>query len=226
MILVVHPPFPPPLSFSPPVPPTAMLESTTAAAFIGASVTLVLVIIFMILMVILVRQCLAFVAKRNQIRQHLEQQRQVRAEIERQRRLSVSEPVNPTFDWHHSIRIAGTPPPTYHEAKKLPALEAEEVHAPKSTSAKKKEDEIDGRDSESDFAIHIDNISMPNEQEIATNHSEPRVENEASNSLDNRTASMSIPSQVVITVDGNSTLSADSHVGDPSGEDVASGTSL
>ena len=200
-----------------------MLEDTTAAAFIGASVTLVLVIIFMILMVILVRQCLAFVAKRNQIRQHLEQQRQVRAEIERQRRLSVSEPVNPTFDWHHSIRIAGTPPPSYHEAKKLPALKAEEVH-PKTPGAKKKEDEIDGMDSETDFAIHIDNTS-PSEQDMTANQSEPRSENEASNSLDNRTASMSGPAQVVIMVDDNTRQTVDSQLGDPTIETMASDTS-
>ena len=87
------------------------------AAFIGASVTLFLVIVFMILMVILVRQCLAFLAKRNSLRAQTEQQLQAR----RQRRGSVTEPVPATFDWHHSIRIAGTPPPSYIEAKDLPA---------------------------------------------------------------------------------------------------------
>lgn len=100
-------------------------NNTTAAAFIGASVTLVLIIIFMILMVILVRQCLAFMAKRSAIRQQIERHRLQQAELERQRRLSVSEPVTPTFDWHHSIRVAGTPPPSYHEAKVLPSLENE-----------------------------------------------------------------------------------------------------
>ena len=97
--------------------------SNAAAAFIGASVTLVLVIIFMILMVILVRQCLAFVAKRNSIRAQTEQQLRARAEFERQRRGSITEPVPATFDWHHPIRIAGTPPPTYHEAKGLPTFD-------------------------------------------------------------------------------------------------------
>ena len=92
----------------------------TAAAFIGASVTLVLVIIFMILMVILVRQCLAFLAKRAILRQQIDA---VRQHQERQRRMSVTEPVKPTFNWHHSIRIAGTPPPTYIEAKDLPPLD-------------------------------------------------------------------------------------------------------
>ena len=97
--------------------------NNAAAAFIGASVTLVLVIIFMILMVILVRQCLAFLAKRNSIRAQTEQQIRARAEFERQRRGSITEPVPATFDWHHSIRIAGTPPPSYHEAKGLPTFE-------------------------------------------------------------------------------------------------------
>jgi len=95
---------------------------TTAAAFIGASVTLILVIIFMILMVVLVRQCLAFMAKRSTINAQIEAQRRAREQFERQRRGSITEPVPATFDWHHSIRIAGTPPPTYREAKDLPTL--------------------------------------------------------------------------------------------------------
>lgn len=95
--------------------------TNAAAGFIGASVTLVLVIIFMILMVILVRQCLAFIAKRNSIRSQVENQRQIREQI-RQRRGSVTEPIPATFDWHHSIRIAGTPPPSYGEAKNLPTF--------------------------------------------------------------------------------------------------------
>lgn len=96
--------------------------NSTAAAFIGASVTLVLVIIFMVLMVVLVRQCLAFMAKRATIRAQVEQQRRARERFERQRG-SITEPVPATFDWHHSIRIAGTPPPTYREAQKLPSFE-------------------------------------------------------------------------------------------------------
>lgn len=98
-----------------------MVLTNAAAGFIGASVTLVLVIIFMILMVILVRQCLAFISKRNAIRAQVESQRQIREQI-RQRRGSVTEPVPATFDWHHSIRIAGTPPPSYGEAKSLPTF--------------------------------------------------------------------------------------------------------
>ena len=98
--------------------------SNAAAGFIGASVTLVLVIIFMILIVILVRQCLAFISKRNMIRNQLEHQRQIREQI-RERRGSVSEPVPATFDWHHTIRIEGTPPPSYGEARELPAIDGE-----------------------------------------------------------------------------------------------------
>ena len=99
-----------------------MALSGPAAGFIGASVTLVLVIIFMILMVILVRQCLAFLAKRNHLRAQMEQHQRQREHHQR-RRGSITEPVPATFDWHHSIRIAGTPPPSYIEAKKLPSFE-------------------------------------------------------------------------------------------------------
>jgi type II secretory pathway pseudopilin PulG len=99
--------------------------TNAAAGFIGASVTLVLVIIFMILMVILVRQCLAFISKRNTIRAQVENQRQIREQI-RARRGSVTEPIPATFDWHHSIRIAGTPPPSYGEAKSLPKFKDSE----------------------------------------------------------------------------------------------------
>lgn len=162
-------------------------DNTTAAAFIGASVTLVLIIIFMILVVILVRQCLAFVAKRNDIRRQLEQQRAQRAEMERQRRLSISEPVNPTFDWHHSIRIAGTPPPSYHEAKTLPPLEPE-CNSTLQNKDKKK-NEIDVGDDNSDVSITIDNNSI----------NQPVEDNDKQ--VDNRIASMSVPLEVVIAVE-------------------------
>lgn len=54
----------------------------------------------------------------------MDQQRQVREQI-RQRRGSVSEPIPATFDWHHAIRIEGTPPPSYVEAKELPPIDGE-----------------------------------------------------------------------------------------------------
>ncbi len=114
------------------------LIGVEAAAFIGASVTLILVIVFMILMVILVRQCLQYLAKRNVIREQELQQSQVRQQVQQRRRLSVTEPVPATFDWHHSIRVEGTPPPTYIEAEKLPTLEKDK------NNSIEKDDSIDG----------------------------------------------------------------------------------
>ena len=124
-----------------------MALTNATAAFIGASVTLFLVIIFMILMVILVRQCLAFLAKRNAIRAQTEQQLQARRQLERQRRGSITEPVPATFDWHHSIRIAGTPPPSYHEAKGLPAFD-ETVSPTKKKRGRREREKGEGGPSE------------------------------------------------------------------------------
>ena len=181
-------------------------NNTTAAAFIGASVTLVLVIIFMVLMVILVRQCLAFMAKRNAIRQQVEQHRQQRMEMERQRRLSVTEPVTPTFDWHHSIRIAGTPPPTYHEAKKLPTFE-DSIEV-KDSPEKKNEIDISRDDVASEVSIHVDNISVNNDVNHGDdNNNSTEIENDEESSGDNRTASMAAVanSETVIDVDSERT---------------------
>lgn len=125
-----------------------MALNNAAAAFIGASVTLVLVIIFMILMVILVRQCLAFLAKRNTMQGQVEAQHQARTAFEAQRRISVTEPVPATFDWHHSIRVAGTPPPTYKEARHLPSFE-DAIVAHKRERGTEGEDAGESSDSES-----------------------------------------------------------------------------
>ena len=57
----------------------------------------------------------------------------------------MTEPVPATFDWHHSIRVAGTPPPTYKEARQLPAFEDGLVLANKERRRTEGED----RDSES-----------------------------------------------------------------------------
>ncbi len=127
-----------------------MAINNAAAAFIGASVTLVLVIVFMILMVVLVRQCLAFLAKRSAIRSQVEAQQRARAEFERQRRTSITEPVPATFDWHHSIRIAGTPPPSYREAKRLPPLNDGVLPSKKTKKqSKEKGNGVDGNESDS-----------------------------------------------------------------------------
>ena len=171
-------------------------DNTTAAAFIGASVTLVLVIVFMVLMMILVRQCLAFMAKRNAIRQQIEQHRIQRQELERHRRLSVTEPVTPTFDWHHSIRIAGTPPPTYHEAKKLPTFSDDEIKA--GSPEKKNEIDIKRDGDTSEVSIQIDNISDSNTPHIINNDDD----NDQEPQMDNRTATLAtVPTETVITVE-------------------------
>ncbi len=178
-------------------------SNTTAAAFIGASVTLVLVLIFMVLMVILVRQCLAFMAKRTALRQQTEQHRRQRADLERQRRLSVTEPVTPTFNWHHSIRIAGTPPPTYHEAKKLPTYEDENIEV-KGSPEKKNEIDISRHDGESELSIQIDNISITNITDTAVG--EGNLTDNEDSSADNRAASMAaVNSETVIEVESEST---------------------
>ncbi len=95
-----------------------------AAAFIGAAVTLILVVVFMILIIILVRQCIALRAKRRAVRERQIQEIQ-RVAAGRRRRGSVTEAVPATFNWHHSIRIEGTPPPSYGEAEKLPSINDE-----------------------------------------------------------------------------------------------------
>ena len=153
-----------------------MALSGPAAGFIGASVTLVLVIIFMILMVILVRQCLAFLAKRNHLRAQMEQQQRQRENQQRQRRGSITEPVPATFDWHHSIRIAGTPPPSYVEAKKLPtfedAIEGGEKQEHKMAISKESEDveetKVDGLE-ESYVVVPNSTTSAATGQSVAMN---------------------------------------------------------
>lgn len=130
-----------------------MALNNATAAFIGASVTLFLVIVFMILMVILVRQCLAFLAKRNAIRAQTEQQLQARRQFERQRRGSITEPVPATFDWHHSIRIAGTPPPSYTEAKGLPSFEEAVAAGKKKRGRRERAREREGEPTDSSEVI-------------------------------------------------------------------------
>ena len=135
-------------------------------------------------------------AKRNAIRQQIEQHRIQRQELERHRRLSVTEPVTPTFDWHHSIRIAGTPPPTYHEAKKLPTFSDDEIKA--GSPEKKNEIDIKRDGDTSEVSIQIDNISDSNTPHIINNDDD----NDQEPQMDNRTASLAtVPTETVITVE-------------------------
>ena len=176
-----------------------VLENTTAAAFIGASVTLVLVIIFMILMVILVRQCLAFMAKRNALRAQLEEHRRQRQELERRRRLSITEPVRPTYDWHHSIRIEGTPPPSYREAKKLPPIESD--IRPQTKDSKEKTNQINtgGEDSDNELNVNTSVVIEPVVQQAQTGAA-GEAENGNEANTDNRLHSSSA-AQVEVMVD-------------------------
>lgn len=182
-----------------------VLENTTAAAFIGASVTLVLVIIFMILMVILVRQCLAFMAKRNALRAQVEEQMRVRQEMERRRRLSVTEPVRPTYDWHHSIRVEGTPPPSYREAKKLPSIEKDMEVRPDPEDKKEKVNEIHtGEDSVNDLQITIEheNTSIINTSAVGAENNQTEENGNDDVNIDNRLHSSTVQrDSVVVAMD-------------------------
>ena len=60
----------------------------------------------------------------------------------------MTEPVPATFDWHHSIRVAGTPPPTYKEARQLPSFE-DGIVANKTARCSDGEDEGESSGSES-----------------------------------------------------------------------------
>ncbi len=100
------------------------------------------------------KECREFVATRNVIEQLVEEQRV--EELIRQRRLSVTEPVAPTYDSHHSIRIEGTPPPTYHEAKKLPTF------SPEKNNNHDIDIKHDGETSIIDSRVQTDNISDSN----------------------------------------------------------------
>lgn len=93
------------------------LLNNTSAAFIGAAVTLILAILFFIFLAIMIKLCLKYLYQRRMI-----QSRRVEAQARRQhaRQQPPEAPVAPTFDWHHSIRIAGEAPPGYEEAKSLP----------------------------------------------------------------------------------------------------------
>lgn len=176
-----------------------VLENTTAAAFIGASVTLVLVIIFMILMVILVRQCLAFMAKRNALRAQLEEHRRQRQELERRRRLSITEPVRPTYDWHHSIRIEGTPPPSYREAKKLPPIESDIRPQAKDSKEKTNQIHTGGEDSDNELNVNTSVVIEPVVQQAQTGAA-GEAENGNEANTDNRLHSSSA-AQVEVMVD-------------------------
>jgi len=91
----------------------------TSLAFIGASVTLVLAIIIIILLIISFRLCLKVVQRRYMVQQHL----QANSANQDGTQNNEEDPNLPSFNWRHSLRIAGTLPPSYEEAKELPSLD-------------------------------------------------------------------------------------------------------
>ncbi|XP_065906126.1 uncharacterized protein [Dysidea avara] len=92
----------------------------TSLAFIGASVTLVLAIIIIILLIISFRLCLKVVQRRYMVQQHLQNANSANQENSQN---NEEDPNLPSFNWRHSLRIAGTLPPSYEEAKELPSLD-------------------------------------------------------------------------------------------------------
>jgi len=92
----------------------------TSLAFIGASVTLVLAIIIIILLIISFRLCLKVVQRRYMVQQHLQNANGANQESSQNQE---DDPNLPSFNWRHSLRIAGTLPPSYEEAKELPSLD-------------------------------------------------------------------------------------------------------
>jgi hypothetical protein len=100
-----------------------MLLNNTSAAFIGAAVTLILAILFFIFLAIMIKLCLKYLYQRRMIQA---QRAEVQARRQQARQQPPEAPVPPTFDWHHSIKIQGSPPPTYEEAKDLPSIKPNE----------------------------------------------------------------------------------------------------
>ena len=134
------------------------LLNNTSAAFIGAAVTLILAILFFIFLAIMIKLCLKYLYQRRLI-----QARRAEAQARRQqaRQQPPEAPVAPTFDWHHSIRIAGEPPPDYEEAKDLPNVSGNEedvVSIGKTKEIDIKDVDSDDVDNKSEKVAEEDNI--------------------------------------------------------------------
>jgi len=125
--------------------------SETSLAFIGASVTLVLAIIIIILLIISFRLCLKVVQRRYLVQTQL--QNSNNANLEGQQN-NEEDPNLPSFNWRHSLRIAGTLPPSYEEAKELPSLD--DIIPPKDKDQDLKiEDSLSDKDKK-DSDVHLD----------------------------------------------------------------------
>lgn len=122
--------------------------SETSLAFIGASVTLVLAIIIIILLIISFRLCLKVVQRRYLVQAQLQNANSANSEGQQN---TEEDPNLPSFNWRHSLRIAGTLPPSYEEAKELPSLD--DTIPPKEDNQDMKiEDKSDKKNSD----VHLD----------------------------------------------------------------------
>ena len=126
--------------------------SETSLAFIGASVTLVLAIIIIILLIISFRLCLKVVQRRYLVQAQLQNANNANSEGQQ----NNEEDQNlPSFNWRHSLRIAGTLPPSYEEAKELPSLD--DTIPPKEDQ--KIEDSVNNKDDKKHPDVCLDFIS-------------------------------------------------------------------
>ena len=137
--------------------------SETSLAFIGASVTLVLAIIIIILLIISFRLCLKVVQRRYLVQTQLQNANSGNSEGQQN---NEEDPNLPSFNWRHSLRIAGTLPPSYEEAKELPSLD--DTIPPKEDH--KFEDSMNNKNDKksSDVCLHIIADSEKTEANPAT----------------------------------------------------------
>ncbi len=113
---------------SPTSPPLTDLAFITASAVVAIAVLIIIVICTLMLARSIIRDASRRKSEHEQARAEatariLQQQRYP------QTRRGITEPPVPAnFNWHHSIRVDGSLPPSYTEAEKLPPLEVVSIH--------------------------------------------------------------------------------------------------
>lgn len=126
--------------------------SETSLAFIGASVTLVLAIIIIILLIISFRLCLKVVQRRYLVQAQLQNANSANPEGQQN---NEEDPNLPSFNWRHSLRIDGTLPPSYEEAKELPSLD-DAIPPKESNQDTKIEDSLSGKGDKKSLDVCVD----------------------------------------------------------------------
>ena len=104
---------------------TAPPNNPSETAFITASVVIATTVVIVIVVPVIILLRATIKDRRNAERERREQEarRILQRQTRRQRsRPSVTEPVPATFDWHHSIHVEGSLPPSYADAEKLPPM--------------------------------------------------------------------------------------------------------